>query len=63
MMLRNIIYKNKTVWHLRRGDMSLQDPLRMEAIFRVAPLNTKRKSLLRPTYLAYFYMTIKEGLW
>lgn len=40
----------------------LQDPLRIAAILRAAPLTTRRKSLFSPTCLAYFCRTNQDQL-
>lgn len=42
---------------------NLPDPFRIGTMLRAAPLTTRRKSLLRPTYLAYFYTIHEETKW
>nr|AFK39316.1 unknown [Medicago truncatula] len=36
---------------------SSSEPFKIGTMLRAAPLTTRRKSLLRPTYLAYFSLT------
>lgn len=41
---------------------NLPDPWRIVTMLRAAPLTTRRKSLFRPTYLAYFYREITVAI-
>jgi len=53
------------VSHLRLNiikNNNLPDPFRIGTMLRAAPLTTRRKSLLRPTYLAYSYTIRRDKI-